>query len=391
LIYLDNAASTQIHEDVLNSMLPYLKEQYGNPSSLHRYGRLAHKAIEKARKQIASLINAEPSEILFTSGGTESNNTALRGISMKNPSSQIITSSIEHDAILEPCKKLAQNGFDIDYLPVDEFGMVKYSDLKNHISEKTSLVSIMFGNNEVGTIQPISEISKICKQYKVPFHTDAIQAVGKIPIDVKELDIDLLSISSHKLYGPKGIGALYIKNGIDVLPVILGGGQEHGLRSGTENVASIVGFGKACEIAKNNLNENISQIKKLRDTLVEKVLNEIPEVILNGHSHSRLPNNAHFTFLGVNGEDLIIKLDEYGIAASTGSACSVNTQKASHVLQAMGFSHEQITGSLRLTIGIFNNQKEIEQTVSVLKKVVKELRSVSPYKEKYSFVLKSKP
>jgi len=386
LIYLDNAASTQIHEDVLNSMLPYLKEQYGNPSSLHRYGRLAHKAIEKARKQIASLINAEPSEILLTSGGTESNNTALRGIALKNPSGQIITSSIEHDAILEPCKKLAQNGFDVDYLPVNQFGMVEYSDLKNHISEKTSLVSIMFGNNEVGTIQPISEIVKICNEHKVPFHTDAIQAVGKIPIDVKELNVDLLSISSHKLYGPKGIGALYIKNGIDVDPIILGGGQEHGLRSGTENVASIVGFGKACEIAKNNLNENISQVKKLRDTLVEKVINEIPKVTLNGHSQSRLPNNAHFTFLGVNGEDLIIKLDEYGIAASTGSACSVNTQKASHVLQAMGFSHEQITGSLRLTIGIFNDQKEIEQTVDILKKVVKELRSVSPYKEKYSFV-----
>ncbi len=390
MIYLDNAASTQIHEDVLNSMLPYLKEQYGNPSSMHRYGRLAHKAVEKARKQIASIINAEPSEIILTSGGTESNNTALRGITMKNTSGQIITSSIEHDAILEPCKKLAQNGFDVDYLPVNQFGMVECSDLKNYISKKTILVSIMFGNNEVGTIQPISEIAKICKEYEVPFHTDAIQAVGKTPIDVKKLNIDLLSISSHKLYGPKGIGALYIKNGIDVDPVILGGGQERGLRSGTENVASIVGFGKACEIAKNNLNENILQMKKLRDTLVEKILNEIPEVILNGHPRSRLPNNAHFTFFGVNGEDLIIKLDEYGIAASTGSACSVNTQKASHVLQAMGFSHEQITGSLRLTIGIFNDQKEIEQTVNVLKKVVTELRSVSPYKEKYSFVLKSK-
>ena len=388
MIYLDNAASTQIHEDVLNSMLPYLKEQYGNPSSMHRYGRLAHKAVEKARKQIASIINAEPSEIILTSGGTESNNTALRGITMKNTSGQIITSSIEHDAILEPCKKLAQNGFDVDYLPVNQFGMVECSDLKNYISKKTILVSIMFGNNEVGTIQPISEIAKICKEYEVPFHTDAIQAVGKTPIDVKKLNIDLLSISSHKLYGPKGIGALYIKNGIDVDPVILGGGQERGLRSGTENVASIVGFGKACEIAKNNLNENILQMKKLRDTLVEKILNEIPEVILNGHPRSRLPNNAHFTFFGVNGEDLIIKLDEYGIAASTGSACSVNTQKASHVLQAMGFSHEQITGSLRLTIGIFNDQKEIEQTVNVLKKVVTELRSVSPYKEKYSFVSK---
>ena len=388
MIYLDNAASTQIHEDVLNSMLPYLKEQYGNPSSIHRYGRLAHKAIEKARKQVASLINADPSEILFTSGGTESNITALRGISMKNPSSQIITSSIEHDAILEPCKKLVQNGFDVIYLPINQFGVVEYTDLKNHISEKTSLVSIMFGNNEIGTIQPISEIAKICNEHNIPFHTDAIQAVGKIPIDVKELGVDLLSISSHKLYGPKGIGALYIKNGIDIDPVILGGGQEHGLRSGTENVAGIVGFGKACEIAKNNLNENTSKIKKLRDVLIEKILNEIPEVTLNGHPQFRLPNNAHFTFLGVNGEDLIIKLDEYGIAASTGSACSINTQKASHVLQAMGFSLEQITGSLRLTIGIFNDHEEIEKTVDVLKKIVKELRLVSPFKEKYSFISK---
>ncbi len=389
MIYLDNAASTQIHEDVLNSMLPYLKEQYGNPSSIHRYGRLAHKAIERSRKQIASLINAEPSEILFTSGGTESNNTALRGIAMKNTSGQIITSVIEHDAILEPCKKLEQNGFDVDYLPVNEFGMVDSSVLKSHISDKTSLVSIMFGNNEVGTIQSISELSKICNENNILFHTDAVQAVGKVPIDVKKLGIDLLSISSHKLYGPKGIGALYIKNGIDIDPVILGGGQERGLRSGTENVSSIVGFGKACEMAKNNLNENISQIKKLRDNLVEKVLHEIPEVTLNGHPQFRLPNNAHFTFLGVNGEDLIIKLDEYGIAASTGSACSVNTQKASHVLQAMGFSLEQITGSLRLTIGIFNDQKEIDQTVNILKKVVQELRSVSPFKEKYSFVSKN--
>ncbi len=389
MIYLDNAASTQIHEDVLNSMLPYLKEQYGNPSSLHRYGRLAHKAIEKSRKQIAFLINAEPSEILITSGGTESNNTALQGIAMKNTSGQIITSLIEHDAILEPCKKLEQNGFDVDYLPVNEFGMVDPTVLKSHISDKTSLVSIMFGNNEVGTIQAISELSKICNENNIPFHTDAVQAVGKVPLDVKKLGIDLLSISSHKLYGPKGIGALYIKNGIDIDPVILGGGQERGLRSGTENVASIVGFGKACEMAKNNLNENISKMKKLRDALVEKVLDEIPEVILNGHPQSRLPNNAHFTFFGVNGEDLIIKLDEYGIAASTGSACSVNTQKASHVLQAMGFSLEQITGSLRLTTGIFNVQKEIDQTVDILKKVVQELRAVSPFKEKYSFVSKN--
>ena len=385
MIYLDNAASTQIHSDVLDSMLPFLKEQYGNPSSIHRYGRLSRKAIHKARKQIASLINADPAEILITSGGTESNNTVLIGISSQFPDSQIITSSIEHDAILEPCKKLISNGFQVNYLSVDKSGMINTMDLKNIISKKTSLVSIMFGNNEVGTIQPISEIVKICHENKVVFHTDAVQAVGKVAIDVKELGVDLLSISSHKLHGPKGVGALYIKDGVKINPVILGGGQEFRLRSGTENVASIVGFGQACEIAQNNLIKNSSLIKKLQTLLVKRVLDEIPEVTFNGHSEYRLSNNAHFTFLGVNGEDLIIKLDEYGVAASTGSACSVNTQKASHVLESMGFSLEQITGSLRLTVGIFNTEKEINETVGILKKVVEELRAVSPFKEKYSF------
>ncbi len=385
MIYLDNAASTKIHNDVLEDMMPYLKEQYGNPSSIHRYGRLAQKAIGKARKQIAYLINADPSEILFTSGGTESNNTALYGIAKKNPGSRIITSSIEHDAILEPCKKLEKEGFDIIYLPVNNFGLVDPLILKDNLTENTSLVSIMFGNNEVGTIEPISDLVKICKEQNIPFHTDAVQATGKIPIDVKELGIDLLSISSHKINGPKGIGALYIRKGISIDPVILGGGQENGLRSGTENVANIVGFGKACELSRINLLENISRMKELRDYISKKIIQEIPEVILNGHPESRLPNNIHFTFLGVNGEDLLIKLDENEIAASTGSACSVKIQKASHVLQAMGFSHEQITGSLRLTIGISNNLEEMNKTVEILKNVVKELRSVSPFKEKYSF------
>ena len=385
MIYLDNAASTQIHEDVLDAMLPYLKDQYGNPSSIHRYGRLANKAVEKARKQIALLINADPSEIFLTSGGTESNNMALWGIATKKPFSKIITSSIEHDAILEPCKKLAKNGFDITYIPVDNRGIVNLDELKNSLSDDVCIVSIMFGNNEMGTIEPIAQIAQMCNEQKIPFHTDAVQAVGKTPIDVKQLGIDLLSISSHKINGPKGVGALYIRNGIDVDPLILGGGQEHGLRSGTENVANIVGFGKACELAKLHLTENIFHMKKLRDNLVTKIIQEIPYVTLNGDIENRLPNNAHFTFLGVAGEDLIIKLDEYGIAASTGSACSVHTQKASHVLQAMGFSHEQITGSLRLSLGVFNNQKQIDETVSILKKVTTELRSVSPFKEKYSF------
>jgi len=385
LIYLDNAASTKIHEDVLESMIPYLKEQYGNPSSIHRYGRQAHKAIEKARTQIANLINADPSEILFTSGGTESNNTALYGIAKKNPSSRIITSSIEHDAILEPCKRLEKDGFDLVYLPVDNSGLVDPLILKNNLSENTSLVSIMFGNNEVGTIEPISDFVDICKEKNIIFHTDAVQAIGKIPIDVKKLGVDLLSISSHKINGPKGVGALYIKSGISIDPVILGGGQENGLRSGTENVANIVGFGKACELSQKNLEKNISKMRELRDYLSKKIIHEIPEVVLNGHPETRLPNNIHLTFLGVNGEDLLIKLDEYGIAASTGSACSVQIQKASHVLQAMGFSHEQITGSLRLTIGISNNFEEMDKTVEILKNVVKELRSVSPFKEKYNF------
>jgi cysteine desulfurase len=311
------------------------------------------------------------------------------GISSQFPSGQIITSSIEHDAILEPCKKLVTNGFQVDYLPVDKFGMINLSNLENIISENTRLVSIMFGNNEVGTIQPIIEIAKICHKHKVLFHTDAVQAVGKLHVDVDKLGVDLLSISSHKLHGPKGIGALYIKNGVKINPLILGGGQEFRLRSGTENVASIVGFGQACGIAQNHLSENILYIKKLQTLLVEKVLDQIPETTFNGHFEFRLSNNAHFTFLGVNGEDLIIKLDEYGVAASTGSACSVNTQKSSHVLESMGFSLEQITGSLRLTVGIFNTENEIKETVDILKKVVAELRAVSPFKEKYSFTSKN--
>ncbi len=385
MIYLDNAASTAVHKDVLDEMLPFLKEQYGNPSSIHRLGRQADKAIRNARKRISELINSSPDEILFTSGGTESNNTALYGIAHSNKGNHIITSSIEHEAILEPCKRLEEEGFRLTYLPVDNHGLVNPHDLKDALSEDTCLVSIMFANNEVGTIQPIQEISSICKEKSVVFHTDAIQAIGKVPIIVENLGVDLLSISSHKINGPKGVGALYIKKGIQISPLILGGGQEKGLRSGTENVANIVGFGKACQLANENLELNITFLKNLRDYLITNVTQQIPNVTLNGDHEKRIPNNTHFTFLGVNGEDLIIKLDENEIAASTGSACSVKTQKASHVLQAMGFSHEQITGSLRLTVGIYNTKEELEKTVMTLKKIVNELRQVSPYKEKYGF------
>jgi cysteine desulfurase len=382
---LDNAASTQVHEEVLQEMLPYFKEQYGNPSSIHRYGRLASKAIETARKRIAELINAKQNEILLTSGGTESNNTALVGVMRQNKARRIITSNIEHDSVLEPCKRLESEGFDVIYLPVNNYGSVDIEKLKNSITKETALVSVMFANNEVGTIQPIKEIAKICKQHNILFHTDAIQAVGKISIDVKDLGVDLLSISSHKINGPKGIGALYIRDGTKLDPFILGGGQENGMRSGTENVANIVGFGKACYLAKENLDKNATQMKNLRDYLTSRIVGEISHVSINGSVDNKTPNNAHFTFLGVNGEDLIIKLDEYGVAASTGSACSVKTQKASHVLMAMGFSHEQITGSLRMTVGLYNTIPEMDQTADILKKVVQELRSVSPFKIKYGF------
>ena len=385
MIYLDNAASTPVHEQVLQEMIPYLQEQFGNPSSIHTYGRTANRAIKNARKQIANLINAEPKEILITSGGTESNNTALFGITQAKKGNHIIISSIEHDAILEPCKILEKKGFEITHISVNDSGLINVTNIENSISSKTCLVSIMFANNEVGTIQPIEEISKICHQKNIPFHTDAVQAIGKVELDVKKLGIDMLSISSHKINGPKGVGALYIKKGTEIEPFIYGGGQEYGMRSGTENVASIVGFGKACQLAKENMQKNISHLKNLQMKLTTKILEEIPHVTFNGHKDQRIPNNAHFTFLGVNGEDLIIKLDENGIAASTGSACSVHVQKESHVLRAMGFSHDQITGSLRLTVGILNTELEIEKTVEILKKVVKELRDFSPLKDKYDF------
>jgi len=388
LIYLDNAASTAVHPEVVKEMLPYFDVQYGNPSSIHQFGRKAKNAIQKARKQVAALIGAESDEIIFTSGGTESNNTIFYGIKFQGEKfelSHIITSSIEHDAVLEPIREFEKNGCQVTYLPVDEHGIVNSDDITNSITPQTVMVSIMFANNEVGTIQPIKEISKICNKYQIPLHTDAVQAAGKVPINVKELGVDALSISSHKINGPKGVGALFIKKGLTISPEILGGGQENGMRSGTENVASIVGFGKACEIAKEKLNKNISHFQTLYSSMLSRIVKEIPHVKLNGHTEKRIFNNIHLTFLGVNGEDLIIKLDEHSIAASTGSACSVHTQKASHVLKAMGFNHEQITGSLRISFGYMNTLDEIEQVVEVLKKVVAELRSVSPYKTKYNF------
>lgn len=389
-IYLDNAASTPVADEVFDAMVPYLKLQYGNPSSLHYFGRETSRAIQSARRKVAELVGAGTKEIIFTSGGTESNNLAIKGSAASarksNPEkNHVIASSIEHDAVLEPCKALAEEyGFSITYLPVTSRGLVEPESLRGAITNSTALVSIMFANNEVGSIQPIKELTEIARASGVPFHTDAVQAAGKIPIDVSSLGIDMLSISSHKLNGPKGVGALYVRKGSKISALIHGGGQESAMRSGTENVAGIVGFGSACQLANTRLGATRNSVAELRDYLVKRVLSEIPNSRLNGSVENRLPGNTHFTFLGVNGEDLIIKLDENGVAASTGSACSVHKQKASHVLKAMGFSYEEIAGSLRLSIGVQNTIGEIDSAVNSLKKVVEELRSLSPFRTKYA-------
>lgn len=388
-IYLDSAASTPVADEVIYEMLPYLKQQYGNPSSIHYFGRETTRAIQLARKRVADLIGAKPAEITFTSGGTEADNFAIKGAAdyarSNNPAkNHVIASYVEHDAVLEPCRDLERLGYRVTFLPVTAEGLVRPEELKAAMTPDTALVSVMYANNEVGTIQPVKELAKIAHEAGALFHTDAVQAAGKIPVDVRDLGVDLMSLSSHKINGPKGVGALYIREGLEIMPLIHGGGQESEMRSGTENVHGIVGFGKACELAKKRLPDYQKQVAELRDYLIQKVLAEIPHSRLNGSRTGRLPGNAHFTFFGVNGEDLIIKLDENGIAASTGSACSVKKQKPSHVLKAMGFTYEEITGSLRISLSMQNTKEEVDRTVSTLADIVRELRSLSPFKSKYA-------
>ncbi len=384
-IYLDNAASTPMLDEVITEMLPYFKEHYGNPSSLHRFGRVAMRAIENARAQVSSLIGSKQHEIIFTSGGTEANNLAIKGIAelvrKTNPEKNcIITSAIEHESIMEAFSDLEKKGFEVSYLSVTREAQIETSALKRAIiDDRTALVSVMYSNNEVGTIQPIRELATITHQKGGLFHTDAVQAVGKMPIDVKHLEVDLLSVSAHKINGPKGVGALYRREGLNLAAIIHGGGQESNLRSGTENVQGIVGFGKACQVAAQRLVTYETEVQALRNYMIDRIVHEIPNSRLNCFAQQRIPNIAHFTFLGVNGEDLIIKLDELGIAASTGSACSLRHQKPSHVLKAMGFSYAELTGSLRLSIGILNTKEEIDHAVSVLSKAVDELRKFSPF------------
>jgi len=389
LIYLDHAASTPVLQEIINEMIPYLGNLYGNPSSIHTYGIKSKIAVQIARRRVASLIGAKPSEIFFTSGGTESDNLALKGIcksirKSQNIKNHIITSSIEHDAILETCRYLEKDGFTVTYLNVDKNGIIDKTELKNHLTEKTALVSLMLANNEIGVIQPVEEFSETVHGFDktIIFHSDAIQAVGKIPINVKELGLDSLSLSSHKINGPKGVGALYVREKVNFEPLIQGGGQELTIRSGTENVPGIVGFGKASEISMINLKDNSQYLYSLRDYLIKRINEEISGKMLNGSLESRLPNNVNFTFLGINGEDLLIKLDEDGILASTGSACSANRQKESHVLKAIGLNHEEISGSIRFTLGIQNTIEDLEKTIIVLKNRITELRKFSPMKSR---------
>jgi len=379
-VYMDHAATTPVDPEVVEAMVPCLTEVYGNASSLHSFGREAHKAMEEARSRVARLINASPEEIIFTAGGTESDNIAIKGAAYANRSKgdHIVTSTIEHPAVLETCRSLEEEGFKVSYVPVDKDGIIEIESLRKAVTERTILITIMHANNEIGTIEPIEEIAEIAETKNTILHSDAVQSAGKIPIDLKEIGIDLLSISAHKIYGPKGIGALYIRKGTRLEPIIHGGGHERGLRSSTENIPGIVGLGKAAELAERRMSEDTAYLTNLRDKLIKSTLNGIEESYLNGHPTKRLPNNAHLRFTGIEGEALILNLDEKGIAGSTGSACSSKKLLPSHVLMAIGLDEVQAHGSLRLTLGRENTKEDVGYVLQVLPETVKKLRAISP-------------
>ena len=382
-VYLDNAATTPVRKEVMAAMKPYFSEKFGNASSLHSFGQDAKIALENARCTVASVIGAKPNEITFTSGGTESNNLAIKGVALANKEKgrHIITSSIEHPSVTYACRWLESEGFEITYLSVDEYGRVRVSDLEKAIRKDTILVSIMFANNEIGTIEPVREIGKVCRSKGIIFHTDAVQAVGKVPIDINDLCIDMLSISSHKINGPKGVGALYVRSGTIIEPIAHGGGQENGKRSGTENIAGIVGFSKAMELARKEL-PKMKDMSRLRDHLIKGCL-KVRDSRLNGHPKDRLPNNVNVTFRFIEGEALVLMLDSLGVAASTGSACSSKKLEPSHVLLAIGLRHEEAHGSLRLTLGKETKASDIQYVLKVLPGVVERLRKISPFKGKW--------
>ena len=378
-IYMDNAATTAVSPEVLQTMLPYFSEIYGNPSSIHSTGRDARRAVDAARKQVAQAIGAQPTEIYFTAGGSESDNWAIKGTAFakRDKGNHIITTAIEHHAVLHTCQWLEKQGFQVTYLPVDEYGRVRVEDVEKAITDKTILISIMAANNEIGTLEPIAEIGKLAHEKGILFHTDAVQAVGAIPLDVNAMNIDMLSMSGHKFHGPKGIGALYIRKGVRPDVFMHGGAQERAQRAGTENLAGIVGMGKAIELATQNLEANAARMTRLRDKLIDGILAEIPEVRLNGHRTERLPNNVNVSIRYIEGEALLLRLDLAGIAGSSGSACTSGSLDPSHVLLAIGLPHEIAHGSLRLSLGTDSTEAEVDEVLRVLPGSVKDLRAMS--------------
>ena len=379
-IYLDNAATTPVRKEVVDAMLPYLAESYGNPSSVYKIAQANKKAIDESRETIAKALGAQANEIFFTSGGSEADNWAIKGIAEahKAKGNHIITTKVEHHAVLHTCEYLEKNGFEVTYLDVDEYGMVRPEDVEKAIKDTTILITIMYANNEIGTINPIKEIGAIAKAHKVIFHTDAVQAVGQVRIDVKDENIDLLSLSGHKINGPKGMGVLYIRRGLKIENLIHGGGQERGRRAGTENVAGIVGLAKAMELAYTDFEEKIEKMTKLRDKLIDGLLASIPYTKLNGHRTQRLANNSNIGVEYVEGESLLLLLDMSGIAASSGSACTSGSLDPSHVLLAIGIPHERAHGSIRLTLGSQNTEEEIDKVLEVMPGIVKRMRDMSP-------------
>ncbi|MDH5459422.1 MAG: cysteine desulfurase NifS [Candidatus Bathyarchaeota archaeon] len=380
-IYMDHTAGRPVDPRVIEAMLPYMKSLYGNPSSVHSFGQEARQAMEEARTKVAELINAESKEsIIFTSGATESNNMAIKGVAHRNRDrgTHIITSSIEHMSVLNPCKFLMKRGFKVTFLPVDQYGFVDLKRLEEELNNETILVSIMYANGEIGTVQPIKEISQIVHSKNAYLHVDATAANGQVSIDVKNEGIDLLTISSNDMYGPKGAGGLYIKKGTRIEPIIHGGGQERGLRSGTENLPSIVGLGKAAEIAKKEMPIERKRLKKLRDKLIKGLLDPIPYSFLNGHLTKRLPNNVAVRYSFIEGESILLSLDMMGVAASSGSACTAKTLEPSHVLRAIGLKHEEAHGSLLFTLGKQNTEEEVDYVISIMPDIVKRLRAMSP-------------
>jgi len=380
-IYMDHTAGMPVDPRVLEAMLPYFTEKYGNSSSLHSWGNEVRRAMENARAEIVGLIEAKrPEEVFFTSGGTESNNIAIKGVANRNKDrgNHIVTTSIEHMSVINPCKSLLKQGFEVSFVPVDKYGIVDLQALEDAVKDKTTLVSVSYANGEIGTIQPIKEIGEIAHRKGAFFHVDAVAACGQVPISVQAGNIDLMSISSNDMYGPRGVGALYVRTGTRIEPITQGGGQERGLRSGTENIPAIVGMGRAAEIAKAEMKNESERLIKLRDRLIKGALNSVPASFLNGHPAKRLPNNANLRFSYVEGESLILSLDMQGVACSSGSACTSKTLEPSHVLLAIGLKHEEAHGSLLFTLGKQNTQEDVDYVVKALPDIVKRLRAISP-------------